>query len=91
MFISRAHYSSDAFLMDPELREVVLQLLKGMSGFQLQYDYTSALLNVWQPSSLELAGLSSKNILYVAAVYSLSLYMCVILSDNWQDKLSHML
>ena len=62
-FTSRAHYSADAFLMDPELCEVVLQLLKGMTGFLFQYDYTSALLNIWQPYSLELAGLSSKDIL----------------------------
>ncbi|XP_065889890.1 uncharacterized protein [Dysidea avara] len=63
----QTHYSSEAFLRDPELCEVVLQLLKGVAGFQFQYDYTSALLNTWQPSSLELAGMSRENTLPVSS------------------------
>ena len=52
------YYSNEAIIRDSELCEIILQLLKGVAGFQFQYDYTSALLNTWQPSSLELAGIS---------------------------------
>ena len=74
------HYSDQAVIRDAELCEIIVQLLKGVAGFQFQYDHTSALLNVWQPSSLELAGVSiSEWLLCVCVFVCVSVCVCVCL------------
>ena len=52
-----SHYGADAVIRDPERFEVIIQLLKGISLFQFDYDYTSTRLEGWNKEVLRLAGI----------------------------------
>ena len=52
-----SHYGNDAIIRDPERFEVIIQLMKGISLFQFDCDYTSTRLEGWNKDVLQLAGI----------------------------------
>ena len=52
-----SHYGGESVIRDMERFEVIIQLMKGVSLFQFDCDYTSARLEGWNKEVLRLAGI----------------------------------
>ena len=52
-----SHYGGEAVIRDTERFEVIIQLMKGISLFQFDSDYTSTRLEGWDKDVLRLAGI----------------------------------
>ena len=52
-----SHYGGEAVIRDTEQFEVIIQLMKGVSLFQFDCDYTSTRLEGWDKEVLHLAGI----------------------------------
>ena len=52
-----SHYGGEAAIRDTERFEVIIQLMKGVSLFQFDCDYTSTRLEGWDKEVLRLAGI----------------------------------
>ena len=52
-----SHYGGEAVIRDTERFEVIIQLMKGVSLFQFDCDYTSTRLEGWEKEVLRLAGI----------------------------------
>ena len=53
-----SHYGGEAVIRDSERFEVIIQLMKGVSLFQFDCDYTSTRLEGWSNDVLKLAYIS---------------------------------
>lgn len=53
-----SHYGGEAVIRDTERFEVIIQLIKGVSLFQFDCDYTSTRLEGWSSDVLKLSGIS---------------------------------
>ena len=52
-----SHYGGEAAIRDTERFEVIIQLMKGVSLFQFDCDYTSTRLEGWEKEVLRMAGM----------------------------------